>query len=216
MTRRKTGKPIEKKQHTGPLTLKAMAPQVDQAAEYSRQKMESVLRRVESLDSARELLGCEIVAAMPDGVKRVRIIKTRSFSGISKSTTNRDGILMEAGNVYIMKFRVAKFLNITTGRGGKPSCVWIEEATDMDTGKTLKSNQLLKALGLEESDGKPIFTDRTAIVPGAEPLKIERLSPSANRASENTTGIFQAYFSKEDAVLGQLGSAVDAYTNGKG
>lgn len=193
-------------------SLKKHAPQLSEAGEYNRQKVESILRRRESLDSARELIGWDIVAATPEGVQRVRITKTRSFSGIGKSTTNRDGISREAGHVYIMKHRAAKFLNITTGRSGQESCVWIEEAADLKTGKTLKSNQLLKTLGLHESDGVAILTDKTTLVPGAKPDDVKRLSPSAERASTNTTGVFQGVFSGNDQILADIRAAYESYT----
>ncbi|MBU0533060.1 hypothetical protein KKB44_06225 [Candidatus Micrarchaeota archaeon] len=173
-------------------SLKSLEPKLD--VDFHKQRVEAILRRHESLDSARELLGYDIVAATSDGVKRVRISKTRSFNGISGRTTNREGIEQDAGMIYIMKFRSTKFLNITTGRAGNPTCVWIEEAIDVDTGEKLKSNKLLRHLELEGSDRQPIFSDRTAIVAGETPSKIERLNPAKNGASENTTGVFQAHF----------------------
>lgn len=172
-----------------------VAPQVDLPQAYGRQKVEAILRRASSLDSARELLGCHIVSATESGLKTVRITKTRSFEGVGNNTTNRDGISRGAGHVYLMKFRAAVFLNITTGREGKASCVWIEEATDLDTGRQLKNSQVTKHLGLEKSDGLQVFSDRLAIVPGEAPERIVRLSPAQARASNNTTAIFEAFFS---------------------
>lgn len=193
MTGRKVrgGKQVASKK---PLTLKAQAPKVDEAVNFHRQRIEAILRHRQSLDSAKELLGCDIVAVTADGPQRVRITKTRSFDGVGGRSTNRERMEQEAGRVLIMKYRVAKFLNVTTGREGNPTCVWIEEATDMKTGKILKSNQLLKTLGLGDSDGKPIFSKRTAIVPGQKPAAVIGLNPGAERASSNTTGVFQAVF----------------------
>lgn len=198
-----------------PASFREKDPKVELEAKSGRDRIEEMLRHRDSLQSAQELLGCEIVAATSEGVARFRITKTRSFNGISHRTTNRGGIVQEAGMVYIMKHRAAKLLNITTGREGVPTCVWIEEAVDLKTGKTFKSNQLLKALGMEDSDGQPVFTERTAIVPGQKPQRVERLSPVAEGASTNTTGIFRAVFSQEEAALNGLREAVDMYTGRK-
>jgi hypothetical protein len=187
---RKTIKaPVGKKQ-----TIHAIDPAVDETASYHRQKAEAILRRHQSLDSANELLGWDIISAAQEGIKKARITKTRSFSGIGKRTGNRDGMTQEAGHIYIMKFRSTKFLNITTGREGDPSCVWIEEAMDVATGKQLKSGELVRFLGMENSDRQPIFSAKSALVPGAEPIHVIRLSPSKEKASENTTGIFEAIY----------------------
>jgi len=174
--------------------LKAVSPKIDEMANYHRQKIEAILSSVDSRDAAKGLLGCDIVAATADGLRSVRITKTRAFEGIGKSTTNREGITQEAGKIYIMKHRVALFLNITTGREGNPSCVWVEEAKDTDTGTPLKNNALLRHLGLLDSDRLPIFTESTAIVPGVQPKEICEINLADAKASKNTTGVFAAVF----------------------
>jgi hypothetical protein len=123
----------------------------------------------------------------------------------------------EAGHVYIMKQRAARFFNISTGREGQPKCVHVEMAVNLENGKLIKNNELLRTLGLMDSNGEPIFSERTAIVPGAklDESQIERLSPSAVGASANTTGVFRARFSREDLLLSQLGDAVDLYLGKK-
>jgi len=199
-----------------PSSFREKDPKVELEAKSGREKIEEILKHRDGLQSAQELLGCEIVAATGGGMARFRITKTRSFNGISHRTTNRDGIVQEAGMVYIMRHRAAKLLNVTTGREGAPTCVWIEEAVEVKSGKTFKSNQLLKALGMEDSDGQPVFTERTAIVPGQKPQRVERLSPVAEGASTNTTGIFRAVFSQEEATMNSLREAVEMYTGKDG
>ena len=175
-------------------TLKLLDPQIDESANYHRQKAEAILRRHESLDSARELLGWDIVCATEEGLRRVRIMKTRSFSGMGKKTHNKEGIVQPPGHIYIMKSRAGMLLNISTGREGEASCVWVEEAKDLDSGMFLKGRNLVTFLGMENADRQPVFSEKFALVPGENPNKIERLSPAKEKASDNTTGIFEAVY----------------------
>lgn len=191
-----------------PATLKAIAPQVDEAANYGKQKILAVLASVDARDAAKALLGCDIVAATESGIARARITKTRAFQGIGKHTENRPGIMQDAGMVYIMKHRVAKFLNITTGREGNPSCVWVEEAMDLKTGMMVKNNALLRLLQLETSDRMPIFTESTGIVEGVAPAEIKSIDLGEAQASKNTTGVYAAVLPKEASD----GAAVAPYT----
>ena len=86
MTRRATSARVEAAPGNLRLTLRGLDPEVGHAAEFHRERVMAILRRRESLDSARELIGYDIVSATSEGVKRVRIVKTRSFNWLIKST----------------------------------------------------------------------------------------------------------------------------------
>ena len=191
--------------------MKVPEPALDESHFSARAKVDAILKHHSSLDSAQELLGHDIVSNVGGETRRVRITKTRSFDGVGNRSSNMEGMSQEAGHVFIMKHRSGKFLNITTGKQGDPTVVWIEEATNVATGETLKSNKLISHLGLDNADLEPIFTGSRAIVQGEKPSKIDRLSPAAEGASPNTTGIFRAVYLGKD-VREELDAAVDLYT----
>jgi len=150
---------------------------------------------MDSRVAARGLLGHDIVVATLDGPKTARIMKTRSFNGVGKNEASRKDFEQPGGNLFLLKLRHVTLLNITTGRQGDASCVWIEEAKDPETGKMLRNGELIEFLGLGDFHGKPVFSKKTAIVPGPEQPAVESLD--LKRASNNTTGIFQAFYPKQ-------------------
>ena len=160
--------------------------------------------------AAKALLGYDLVSIVDGQVRRVRIIKTRSFQGQTNNTRNVESMLQEAGKVFLMKARASTLFLLTCEQEGVPSCVWIEETKDVRTGEVVRSKRLLERLALQDSDRLPIFSDSTGIVFGQSPSKIREISPDAAGASENTTGIFKASFSGQAAKAGAEAVSLDA------
>lgn len=150
-----------------------------------------------SVEAAKALLGRLLVSTVDGERRELLIAKVRAFEGAGSRRDVKEGISGPAGRIYLMRFRSALFFNITTGKAGAPSCVWIEEGITNDN-KRLAKTQVTSYLGITKNMSGDLVGDKVDVLAGIIPKKVNELP--LDDASENTAGIFEIDFSFESDV----------------
>jgi 3-methyladenine DNA glycosylase Mpg len=133
---------------------------------------------------AKDLIGRKLVKVEGDKKLEGIITETVAFEGRGKRTFG-EGIEYNAGKIYIMPFRRANFLNVST-ESGRASCVFIYRLMPIgiDAKLTDGPGKLTKTFGIDKTyDGKSINSQNLYITEEKASYEIESIEGTSDNCT---------------------------------